>query len=85
MAEAMSADLVDKLELIEFILVDNWADLCHKIKFKDLLDMNKLAQTKAVEFKDKMKDRRFTEEERALCQMRTCMPLEHMLAINLSD
>lgn len=66
MAEAMSADLVDKLELIEFILVDNWADLCHKIKFKDLLDMNKLAQTKAVEFKDKMKDRRFTEEERAI-------------------
>ena len=66
MAEARSADLVGKLKLIEFILVDNWAELCHIIKFRDLLDVNKLAQTKAVEFKDKMKDKRFTEEERAI-------------------
>ena len=62
----MSADLIEKLQLIEFILVDNWAELYHKVKFKELLDVNKLAQTKAVEFKDKMKDIRFTEEERAI-------------------
>ncbi|KAI6649775.1 hypothetical protein LOD99_6564 [Oopsacas minuta] len=66
MAEATPAGLVDKLRLIEFILVDNWAEICHGVRFKDLLDINKLARTKAVEFKDKMRDPRFTEEERAI-------------------
>ena len=65
MAEADTA-LAEKLRLIEFILVDRWVEVCHKVSFRELLDNDKLAQTKAVEFKDKMKDARFTEEERAI-------------------
>ena len=65
MAEADTA-LAEKLRLIEFILVDGWEAVCQKVSFRELLDTSKLAQTKAVEFKDKMKDVRFTEEERAI-------------------
>ena len=65
MAEADTA-LADKLRLIEFILVDEWESVCQKVSFRELLDSSKLAHTKAVQFKDKMKDARFTEEERAV-------------------
>ena len=68
MAEA-NPGLIDKLELIEIILVDNWRDVCYKVKFEDLIDEEKLAHIKAIEFKDKLKDPRFTEEERAIVSM----------------